>query len=88
MLSTISGTPCLWATFAQPLNVRHVSRRITHTLAINRTRIFVDQLFNVLGMVGFRETRLDSALRKNVCEKRVGRSIKLRSGNDVVARLP
>ena len=78
VLSTISGTPCLCATFAHSLDVRNISRRISDALAIDRARIFVDQLLDVFGTVGFRKTRLDSALRKNVRQKRVGRAIKLR----------
>ena len=70
--------------FRDSLDVGDVSRRISDTFAIDRTRVFVDQLFDVFGPVGHGKTRLDAALRKNMCEKGISRPIKLRSGNDIV----
>ncbi len=46
VLSTISGTPCLWADSSQFLDVADISRGIADTFTENRPRLFIDQLFD------------------------------------------
>src|ERR1700719_5419912 len=49
------------------VDIGHVARWITHTLAIDRAGILVDQLLHIFGTIAPRKTGSDSALRKDVC---------------------
>ena len=72
---------------SQAFDIGHVSRRIAHTLAVDRAGIFVDQLLHIFGAIGSRKARRNSALREDVREQRVRGAVELRKRNDVVARL-
>ena len=71
----------------QSLDVRNISGWIADAFAIDRPRVFIDHLFNVVGMVGLGEPSFDTALRKDVRQQGVGGAVKLGSRNDVVAQL-
>src|SRR5579862_1483460 len=73
--------------FRDSVDVCDVSSGIANAFAVNRTRVFVDQLFDVFGLVSQGKTRLDAALGKDVREQSISRSIKLRRGNDVISGL-
>jgi len=72
---------------SQPLDVRYVARGIAHALAIDSPRVFVDQCIHFVGAVGLREFRGDPALREDVRQQRIGRSVELGNRHDVVPGL-
>jgi hypothetical protein len=72
---------------SQTFDIGNISGRIAHALAINRARVFVDQLRDLFRMISFGEAAFDSALWKNVREKGVGCPVKLGRGDDVRASL-
>ena len=85
VLSTISGTPCLWASMRERFEVADVAGRISHALAKERAGVVIDQLLHRLRMIALGKSNADPELRQDVREQRMRRAIELRDGNDVLA---
>ena len=73
--------------FGQAFDIGDVAGGIADAFAENGARIFVDQFFDVIGMIGGGEAAGDALLGQNVREQRVGGAVQLREGDDVVAHL-
>src|SRR5271155_4605054 len=71
--------------FGQRLDVADIAGRITDTFAIDCGRVLVDNCIDRTRMVGFGKSHADAETGKNVSEQRMGRTIKLRHGNDIRA---
>src|SRR5277367_6481799 len=64
----------------QAFNVCHITRWISHTLAVDCPSVLVDQLLDVIGVVAGSEARCDSPLRKDMRQESIGGAIELRQG--------
>ena len=69
------------------LQIDDIARRVADALAEDGLRPVVDVLLDVRRTVTLGKSDLDTLLRQHVCEQRVGATIELRYGDDVVAGL-
>ena len=67
------------------LDVANVSRRIANTFTEDRARFLVDELFDCVGLIGFRKAEINALARQNMREQRVRGAVELRDGYDVAA---
>lgn len=68
---------------SQRLDIADVSRRVACTLTKERARLFIDQPFDRLRMIGLGESDRHSLVRKKVSEEHVRGPVQLRNINNV-----
>ena len=87
VLSTTSGTPCLWATWARA-SISQMFPAGLPTLSQKTARVLSSISFSIRGgMIGFGETDGDSLALQNVCEQSVSSAVKLRDRYDIAYRV-
>ncbi len=69
------------------LEIRHIVLRIAYRLQKNESRIVVDELRDLFGMVGIEEAHLDAKLFERLCEESPRASVEAGGGNDVLPRM-
>src|SRR4029077_20476592 len=63
----------------QRFDIADVACRITHALAVNRSRVLVYELLHCGGVIGLGETNSNPETRKDVSKKSVGSTVELRN---------
>ncbi len=83
VLSTISGTPCLWATRAR-LSMSQMFPAGLPTLSQKTARVFSSISFSMArGLIRLRKSDGDSLAGQNMSEESVRGAIELRNGDDI-----
>jgi hypothetical protein len=87
VLSTMTGTPCLWAISASFLEVGDIAQRVADGFAEDSLGLAVDQLLEGVRIAVVGEADLDAVLRQGVGEQVVGAAVQRARRDDVVAGL-
>ncbi len=87
VLSTIKGTPALWAMSAHLLDVDDIARRVADGFAEQGLGVFVDQGGSGVEVIRRGKPHLDTLAREGVGEQVVGAAIQLGGTDDIAADL-